>query len=99
MWLVVLSETGRVPVDNPVTPLALPMVHAGLVLDVSGRHLALLEWAGAAATAALMRESCVLPAPIASVNALRMSAGSPSAESARGRLEAMQPNEVEASRA
>ncbi len=47
MWLVVVSETGRVPVDNPVTHLELTMVHEGLVLDYSGRHLALLEWAAA----------------------------------------------------
>ena len=47
MWIVVVSETGRVPVDNPATHLELTMIHEGLVLDVSGRHLALLEWAGA----------------------------------------------------
>ena len=45
MWLVVISETGRVPVDNPTTHLELTMIHEGLVLDYSGRHLALLEWA------------------------------------------------------
>ncbi len=54
MWLVVLSETGRVPVDNPVTHLELTMVHAGLALDVSGRHLALLEWAAHARTLVLL---------------------------------------------
>ena len=47
MWIVVVSETGRVPVDNPVTHLELTMIHEGLVLDVSGHHLALLEWAAA----------------------------------------------------
>ena len=47
MWIVVVSEIGRVPVDNPVTHLELTMIHEGLVLDVSGRHLALLEWASA----------------------------------------------------
>jgi formate hydrogenlyase subunit 4 len=47
VWIVVVSETGRVPVDNPVTHLELTMIHEGLVLDVSGHHLALLEWAGA----------------------------------------------------
>jgi formate hydrogenlyase subunit 4 len=47
MWIVVVSETGRVPVDNPATHLELTMIHEGLVLDVSGRHLAVLEWAGA----------------------------------------------------
>ena len=47
MWIVVVSETGRVPVDNPVTHLELTMIHEGLSLDVSGHHLALLEWAAA----------------------------------------------------
>jgi formate hydrogenlyase subunit 4 len=47
VWIVVVSETGRVPVDNPVTHLELTMIHEGLVLDVSGHHLALLEWAAA----------------------------------------------------
>jgi formate hydrogenlyase subunit 4 len=45
--LVVVSETGRVPVDNPFTHLELTMIHEGLVLDVSGRHLAVVEWAAA----------------------------------------------------
>ena len=47
MWIVVVSETGRVPVDNPATHLELTMIHEGLVLDLSGHHLALLEWAAA----------------------------------------------------
>lgn len=47
MTLVVISETGRVPVDNPTTHLELTMIHEGLILDVSGRHLAALEWAAA----------------------------------------------------
>jgi formate hydrogenlyase subunit 4 len=54
MWIVTVSETGRVPVDNPVTHLELTMVHEGLALDVSGRHLALLEWAAAVRQAVLM---------------------------------------------
>ncbi|MEO5988680.1 MAG: NADH-quinone oxidoreductase subunit H [Candidatus Eisenbacteria bacterium] len=45
MTVVVISETGRVPVDNPATHLELTMIHEGLVLDMSGRHLAALEWA------------------------------------------------------
>lgn len=47
VWIVVVSETGRVPVDNPVTHLELTMIHEGMTLDVSGHHLVLLEWAGA----------------------------------------------------
>jgi formate hydrogenlyase subunit 4 len=47
VWIVVVSETGRVPVDNPATHLELTMIHEGMTLDVSGHHLALLEWAAA----------------------------------------------------
>lgn len=47
VWIVVVSETGRVPVDNPATHLELTMIHEGMTLDVSGHHLVLLEWAGA----------------------------------------------------
>jgi formate hydrogenlyase subunit 4 len=54
MWLVVLAEIGRVPVDNPVTHLELTMVHEGMILDTSGRHLALLEWAAHARTLVLL---------------------------------------------
>ncbi len=54
MWMVVLAEIGRVPVDNPVTHLELTMVHEGLVLDVSGRHLAMLEWAAHVRTLVLL---------------------------------------------
>ena len=54
MWLVVLAEAGRVPVDDPVTHLELTMVHEGLVLDVSGRHLALLEWSSQVRTLVLL---------------------------------------------
>ncbi|WP_242464375.1 respiratory chain complex I subunit 1 family protein [Thiococcus pfennigii] len=43
--LLSLAETGRIPVDNPTTHLELTMVHEAMVLEYSGRHLALLEWA------------------------------------------------------
>jgi formate hydrogenlyase subunit 4 len=43
--LITLAETGRIPVDNPATHLELTMVHEGMILEYSGRHLALLEWA------------------------------------------------------
>jgi formate hydrogenlyase subunit 4 len=43
--IVSLAENARVPVDNPVTHLELTMVHEALILEYSGRHLALLEWA------------------------------------------------------
>ncbi|OZB37697.1 MAG: formate hydrogenlyase [Halothiobacillus sp. 14-56-357] len=43
--LVVIAETGRIPVDNPSTHLELTMIHEALILEYSGRQLALLEWA------------------------------------------------------
>lgn len=45
--IVALAETGRFPVDNPATHLELTMVHEAMVLDYSGRHLALLDLAHA----------------------------------------------------
>lgn len=44
--LIALAETGRIPVDNPVTHLELTMIHEAMILEYSGRHLALIEWAG-----------------------------------------------------
>lgn len=44
--LIALAETGRIPVDNPATHLELTMIHEGMILEYSGRHLALIEWAG-----------------------------------------------------
>jgi len=43
--MVSLAENARVPVDNPATHLELTMIHESLILEYSGRHLALLEWA------------------------------------------------------
>jgi len=47
LFIVTLAETGRVPVDNPATHLELTMIHEAMVLEYSGRYLALLEWASA----------------------------------------------------
>ncbi len=43
--VAIIAETGRVPVDNPDTHLELTMIHEGMVLEYSGRYLALMEWA------------------------------------------------------
>lgn len=43
--MVSLAENARVPVDNPATHLELTMIHEALILEYSGRHLALMEWA------------------------------------------------------
>jgi len=43
--MVSLAENARIPVDNPATHLELTMIHEALLLEYSGRHLALMEWA------------------------------------------------------
>ena len=45
--MVSLAENARVPVDNPTTHLELTMIHEAMILEYSGRHLALIEWAAA----------------------------------------------------
>ena len=44
--MVAIAENGRIPIDNPATHLELTMVHEAMVLEYSGRHLALIELAG-----------------------------------------------------
>jgi formate hydrogenlyase subunit 4 len=41
--IVAIAENARIPVDNPATHLELTMVHEAMVLEFSGRHLALIE--------------------------------------------------------
>src|SRR5947209_1479538 len=45
--IVAIAENARIPVDNPATHLELTMVHEAMVLEYSGRHLALIEAASA----------------------------------------------------
>lgn len=45
--MVAIAENARIPVDNPATHLELTMVHEAMVLEYSGRHLALIEAAAA----------------------------------------------------
>ncbi len=47
LFIVMLAETSRLPVDNPATHLELTMIHEAMVLEYSGRYLALIEWASA----------------------------------------------------
>jgi formate hydrogenlyase subunit 4 len=44
LFIVLLAETGRLPVDNPATHLELTMIHETMLLEYSGRYLALMEW-------------------------------------------------------
>jgi formate hydrogenlyase subunit 4 len=43
--IVAIAENARIPVDNPATHLELTMVHEAMVLEYSGRHLALIDLA------------------------------------------------------
>jgi formate hydrogenlyase subunit 4 len=45
--MVMLAENARIPIDNPATHLELTMIHEAMILEYSGRHLALMEWAHA----------------------------------------------------
>ena len=54
--IVSLAENARVPVDNPATHLELTMIHEAMILEYSGRHLALMEWA---ASLKLFAYSCI----------------------------------------
>lgn len=47
LLIVAIAENGRIPVDNPATHLELTMVHEAMILEYSGRHLAIIELAAA----------------------------------------------------
>jgi len=46
-FIVLLAETSRFPFDNPDTHLELTMIHEAMILEYSGKRLALMEWAAA----------------------------------------------------
>ena len=54
MFVVLLAETGRIPVDNPATHLELTMIHEAMLLEYSGRYLAFMEWGAAVKQLVLM---------------------------------------------
>ncbi len=56
--IVSLAENARIPVDNPATHLELTMIHEAMILEYSGRHLALIE--AAAATKLLLYMSLII---------------------------------------
>ena len=45
LGMVAIAENGRIPIDNPATHLELTMVHEAMILEYSGRHLAMIELA------------------------------------------------------
>ncbi|MDE2306010.1 MAG: NADH-quinone oxidoreductase subunit H [Gammaproteobacteria bacterium] len=54
--MVLLAENARIPIDNPATHLELTMIHEAMVLEYSGRHLALMEFA---ASLKLLNYACI----------------------------------------
>jgi len=62
--VVLVAETGRVPVDNPDTHLELTMIHEGMLLEHSGRALGILHWATLVKQLALVALLIALFAPI-----------------------------------
>lgn len=47
LFMVILAEAGRIPVDNPATSFELSRIEASRTLEYSGQALALMEWGGA----------------------------------------------------
>ena len=54
LLIVIIAETSRIPVDDPATHLELTMVHEAMILEYSGRHLALMEYGAAVKQLALL---------------------------------------------
>ena len=54
LFIVLLAETGRIPVDNPATHLELTMIHEAMLLEYSGRYLAFMEWGASTKQLVLM---------------------------------------------
>ena len=47
LFLVILAETGRIPLDNPASTFELSMIESSRLIEYSGQDLALMEWGGA----------------------------------------------------
>lgn len=63
LFIVLIAETGRIPVDNPATHLELTMIHEAMILEYSGPYLALIEWGASIKQLLLMTLliDCFLP--------------------------------------
>jgi formate hydrogenlyase subunit 4 len=71
LTIVVIAESGRLPVDNPTTHLELTMVHEASTLEYAGGQLGLLEWAAATRLTVLLAllANLFLPFGIATAHA------------------------------
>jgi formate hydrogenlyase subunit 4 len=66
--IVALAENARIPVDNPATHLELTMVHEAMVLEYSGRHLAMIELAASLRLLLTISMVCCLFVPMGLVH-------------------------------
>ena len=71
-FIIIMAETGRIPFDNPATHLELTMVHEAMVLEYSGRSLALIEWAQSMKMAILLALLVNIFAPWGIVSAVQL---------------------------
>ena len=70
LFIVVIAETGRLPVDNPATHLELTMIHEAMILESSGRDLGWIEFASWLRLGALLGLVANLAVPWGSVQRL-----------------------------
>ena len=79
LFLVLIAETGRIPVDNPATHLELTMIHEAMILEYSGPYLALIEWGASIKQLLLMTLliNCFLPFGLHAAVVARRRAGRP----------------------
>jgi formate hydrogenlyase subunit 4 len=73
LFIIIIVETSRIPVDNPETHLELTMIHEGMILEQSGRNLALLELSAAVKMTVLMALLINLIAPFGLATTLTLS--------------------------
>ena len=64
LFIVIIVETARVPVDNPETHLELTMIHEAMILEQTGPKLALMEWSQGIKQTILMALSINIVLPI-----------------------------------
>ncbi len=71
-FVAMLAETARFPFDNPATHLELTMIHEAMILEYSGKKLALIEWAAANKLAIFMALGSSLFFPWGIANSLSL---------------------------
>ncbi len=72
LFIIIVVETSRIPVDNPETHLELTMIHEGMILEQSGRNLALMELSAAVKMTVLMALLINLIVPFGLISALTL---------------------------